>query len=360
MNSAYLFGTGKYFKTKVNLLSEFTIKALLDNKISTGELKYYENTSMKIINPCEVDDSKDKIYLMSMHFVSMWKQLMKLKVDPKRVIYPYFVKPYFQSDVIVDEMVEKIEFLEEYFTVYEKTGKRINLSTQEGWNNYLRELYIRKNTIISAVAQMEVKPISEQFGSERGTPVDRIYIEKFIRKYSNYIKGAVLEIEDAIYTHKYGKENVKHSIVMDVSNQSDKIDFNANIESGEGVQECLVDCFIITQTLMYIYDLESAAKNIVKFLKPGGVALITCSGLSQNSKRCMENYGSYFNFNTAVFEKMFKKEKVEIIDTGSFGNVKTVMAHLVGMCAEDLCENDFDYMDLSYPLIVYAVVRRND
>ena len=57
---------------------------------------------------------------------------------------------------------------------------------------------------------------------------------------------------------------------------------------------------------------------------------------------------------------MFQNEKATIIDVGSYGNVKTVLAHLVGMCAEDLQTSDFEMNDRYYPLIVYAVVRRDE
>ena len=147
---------------------------------------------------------------------------------------------------------------------------------------------------------------------------------------------------------------------MDVSSDSEKIDFNANLETGEGIRDNVADCFILTQTLMYIFDLEAAVKNIVRMLKPGGVALITASFLSQNSQRCMDNYGAYFNFNSGTFEKLFDGNGASVLDSGSYGNVKTVMAHLVGMCAEDLDESDFDINDKYYPLIVYAVVRKDE
>ena len=128
---------------------------------------------------------------------------------------------------------------------------------------------------------------------------------------------------------------------------------------GEGIADCIADCFICTQTLMYIYDLETAVHNIMRLLKPNGVALITCSGLSQNSERCMESYGAYWGFNEAVFHKMFSKEsRLELINTETYGNCKTVLAHIAGLCVEDLKEADFIMQDKCYPLVCCAVVRK--
>lgn len=360
MEDVILFGTGKYYKHKFDAIKKYRIIAILDNRIPKGNQEKSIETGAIIHNPTDIAlEGSTKVFLMAMNFVSMWKQLVQIGVQPERIVYPFYEKPYFQSDEVVNEMVDQILFSKDSFTVLEKNGSKRVLRTQEEWNEYLRELYRRKHTIIDTIAELPFCPVSEQFGTERGTPVDRIYIDKFLSRFSSSIKGDVVEIEDSIYTYKFGSENVKKSYIIDVSDKSKKIDFNANIETGVGVKENLADCFIITQTLMYIYDLEAAAKNIIRFLKPGGTALITCSGLSQNSKRCMENYGAYFNFNSTVFEKMFESENAEIVETGSYGNVKTVMAHLVGMCAEDLRAEDFEIDDKCYPLIVYAVVRKN-
>ena len=55
-------------------------------------------------------------------------------------------------------------------------------------------------------------PINPVFGLRRGQPVDRYYIEAFLRKNSSDIYGRVMEIGDDTYTRKFGGEHVtKHS-----------------------------------------------------------------------------------------------------------------------------------------------------
>lgn len=361
MEKIILFGTGKFFSHKADILNRYEVVQMLDNKVPIGSAAEYHATGIKIINPNDMAiDGQEPVYLMSMNFVPMWKQLVGLGISPERIVYPYFEKPYFQSDSVVDEYIDDIVFAKTDFIVREKNGTEHILETYEEWLDLIRDFYKRKNPIIAAISEMAPYPISEVFATERGTPVDRIYIERFLEKNSSYIKGDILEIEDSTYTKKFGDGKVTNSIIMDVSSDSEKIDFNANLETGEGIRDNVADCFILTQTLMYIFDLEATVKNIVRMLKPGGVALITASFLSQNSQRCMDNYGAYFNFNSATFEKLFNGKGAMVLDSGSYGNVKTVMAHLVGMCAEDLDESDFDTNDKYYPLIVYAVVRKDE
>ena len=55
------------------------------------------------------------------------------------------------------------------------------------------------------------KPISPIYGMERGSPIDRFYIEKFLKSNERYIKGECLELLNNNYTLKYGKEKVSKS-----------------------------------------------------------------------------------------------------------------------------------------------------
>lgn len=358
MEKVYLFGQGKYFQTKRSILDCYEVLAILDSKASGSTL--FEDTSIPVLHPSALSDGNEKIFLMSMYFISMWQQLVKQGVNPERLVYPFSKKPYFQSDEIVDRYVDSISFCFDYFVVHEKNGEKVRVSSQTKWNEFLRDLYRRAFPIIDAIAQMPTIPISRQFATERGIPVDRYYIRKFLEENKKYIVGDVLEIEDSTYTRQFGGEQVSRSIVMDVSAQSDGIDFNANLETGEGIHEAIADCFICTQTLMYIYDLETAAHNIMRLLKPNGVALITCSGLSQNSIRCMENYGTYWGFTSeAVFRRIFEKENNgKLLSSVAYGNCKTVLAHLAGLCIEDLKAEDFETDDSCYPLICCAAVQR--
>ena len=361
MKDIIIFGTGKYLEHKKDLLQKYNVICIIDNKIERGHVEEYKNTGIRLINPNDLNrDGEEQIFLASMYFVSMWEQLVNLGVDPQRLVYPYFIKPYFQSDSVVDILVSSIRFDQEKITVSCKEDGTYFVKTCDEWNKVLRELFRKKFAIISSIAQMDSEPVSGQFATERGTPVDRFYIEEFLSDNRSYIRGDVLEIEDNTYTKRYGGENVTRSIVMDYDSKAPDIDFNIDLESGRGVRDGIADCFICTQTLMYIFDLKAAAKNICRLLKPGGTALITCSGLSQNSRRCMENYGVYWAINEAVFQKMFAPETdMRVVSTGTYGNVKTVTAHINGLCVEDLCREDFERKDICYPLIVYVVVRKN-
>src|SRR4051795_13191549 len=55
------------------------------------------------------------------------------------------------------------------------------------------------------------RPISRNYGWERGTPVDRFYIDAFLAKHAPDVRGRVLEIGDDDYTRGYGGDQVTSS-----------------------------------------------------------------------------------------------------------------------------------------------------
>src|SRR5690606_28448862 len=58
-------------------------------------------------------------------------------------------------------------------------------------------------------------PLSDRFGSDRGTPVDRYYIENFLEEHRQDIRGRVLEVKDSDYTDRYGTA-VERREVLDI------------------------------------------------------------------------------------------------------------------------------------------------
>ena len=41
------------------------------------------------------------------------------------------------------------------------------------------------------------KPVSDHWGWDRGTPVDRYYIEQFLAEHAADVRGRVLEVKDS-------------------------------------------------------------------------------------------------------------------------------------------------------------------
>ncbi len=198
-----------------------------------------------------------------------------------------------------------------------------------------------------------LEPVSRQFGLDRGTPVDRWYIERFLQDQASSIRGDVLEIGDNTYTQQYGS-NVSRSDVLNVE-PSASATLTGNLATGENIPQFAYDCIIMTQTIQMIYDLKSALKNAVAALKPGGTLLLTASGISQISRYDMDRWGEYWRFTDKSLHMLLE----EILPGASltvtpYGNLAAARAFLEGRAAEELEPAILDYCDPDYQLVLTA------
>src|SRR5579872_1825383 len=59
-------------------------------------------------------------------------------------------------------------------------------------------------------------PFSGNFGFDRGTPVDRYYLHRFLESNRARITGRVLEVQVSSYTHTYGRAvEMSHTVDID-------------------------------------------------------------------------------------------------------------------------------------------------
>jgi SAM-dependent methyltransferase len=204
-----------------------------------------------------------------------------------------------------------------------------------------------------------IKPISKIFGFDRGKPVDRYYIEKFLRENSKDIRGRVLEIGDSEYTKKFGGTNVTRSDILHVFPGTPQATIIGDLTTGFGIPENTFDCIILTQTLPFVYDVRGAILHSFLSLKPGGILLVTIPGISQISRHDMDNWGDYWRFTILsariLFEEVFPSGNVEIT---AHGNVLTSIAFLHGLATEELTVNELDYADPDYQMLITIRARK--
>jgi hypothetical protein len=200
------------------------------------------------------------------------------------------------------------------------------------------------------------QPVSTVFGIDRGTPVDRYYIEKFLYKNKYLIKGDVLEVAESTYTKKFGGKHVLKPLIFSYTS-GDEIDFTGDLETGVGITHDIADCFIMTQTLPFIFDLKTAVKNALKMIRTNGYLLITVPGITQLSRYDYDRWGQFWSFTDKSLQKLFEDEGTEnIIET--YGNVKTACAFLNGVAYEEIKKSDLDFIDHNYQVIISAVIKK--
>lgn len=355
-----IFGRGKYCDFKIDSIKEkYHVIGFLDNRVE--EKKILEDLEgVKICNPSMIHIFSNCIFIcMSADFIGMYNQLKELNISDENIEFGVHFAPHFTG-------IDKFAFSDGQRLIknngkllYKDTdGKNIQFSTKQELENILRLKFNQRNSGICDISRLPVKPYSRVFGLDRGSAVDRIYIENFLEAHKSDVKGIVMEIASSSYIERFGEKRVDKKIVLHVKGWG-KDAMKGNLETGEGLTENMVDCLICTQTLQYIYNLKDTAKNIYKILKPGGVALITVPGIEALSMYDDENWGEKWSFTpkslSEIFNPVFGSDNVEI---NSYGNVKIAVAYLYGLCAQDLNSRDFDYNDEMYPFLLTVRVKR--
>ncbi len=197
-------------------------------------------------------------------------------------------------------------------------------------------------------------PISPIFGIDRGLPIDRYYIEGFLRKHAEDIRGHALELGDAFFINKFGAGQVSRIDVLHVIAGSPGATIIADLTDAGHVPSNSFDCIVFTQSLQMIYDFKAALRTLHRILKPGGVLLLTTHGLSKIGRRLgRDDWGEYWHFTTQAAEALFRDFfPGALVEVSSSGNVLAAMSFLHGLAAEELDSAELDQRDPDFEVIV--------
>jgi hypothetical protein len=198
----------------------------------------------------------------------------------------------------------------------------------------------------------QVTPVSRSWGFDRGTPIDRYYIERFLFRHRHDIRNRVLEIGSSAYTRRFGGRSVSSADVLNVEPDAPGTTIVADLTAADHIPSAAFDCLIVTQTLHLIFDVSAAIRTLYRILKPGGVALVTVPGITRRSTR--EHPGSWFwAFTTdsarRLFDESFGAGNVAV---ESHGNVLAASAFLYGLASSELEPAELDWTDPEYQVLV--------
>lgn len=200
-------------------------------------------------------------------------------------------------------------------------------------------------------------PLSKVFGLDRGTPIDRYYIEKFLASNRKYISGRVLEIGDNTYTKMFGENAQSEILHFTAGNAAATI--VGDLTKTSTLPKEAVDCFICTQTFNFIYDFKKAIEGAHYLLKKDGTLLVTLAGLCQISQYDMDRWGDFWRFTSRsaaeAFGEIFGPENIEV---KSYGNVLAAVSLLHGMSVEELKSEELDVTDPVYQIVITVKAKK--
>jgi len=194
-------------------------------------------------------------------------------------------------------------------------------------------------------------PISLDFGWDRGTPIDRYYIESFLADRAADIRGRVLENGDDAYSQRYGGSKITKQDVLHLDVNHPNATLVGDLTQPHVLPDAAFDCIVLTQTLHLIFNLEQAVRRLHAALRPGGVLLLTVPGISQIDR---EQWGDRWcwAFTAVSISKLFEPQFAPELEIKVHGNVFAATAFLQGVALEEIDRAKLDIYDPAYPVII--------
>jgi hypothetical protein len=200
-------------------------------------------------------------------------------------------------------------------------------------------------------------PFSDHYGYDRGQPIDRFYIERFLEDQGSAICGEVLEVGDPDYTRRFGGDRVTRSHVVDIDPRQRQATFIADLCVPGSLPASGFDCVILTQTLQLLSQQTVVLENLWASLRAGGALLVTVPCISRIERKTPAT--DFWRYTPKGLELLIARScpDANIVAEGR-GNVLAAVAFLMGLAAQDLSEAELEKDDPFFPLLVCATVTK--
>jgi SAM-dependent methyltransferase len=203
---------------------------------------------------------------------------------------------------------------------------------------------------MSRFTDLPLEPLSDHYGFDRGTPLDRRYIEAFLHERRGAIRGSVLEVQDNAYTARFGADGVSESTVVDIDRSNQRATLITDLEQPDTLSAASYDCIILTQTLHLLRRPGRCLENCCRALRPAGVLLATAPSVSRVSPTYPD--ADFWRFTPAGIEELFTRHWEGDFTAHALGNLRSCVGFLLGEAVEDLADTVFDRHDPRFPLTV--------
>jgi SAM-dependent methyltransferase len=198
-----------------------------------------------------------------------------------------------------------------------------------------------------------LEPFSRVFGFDRGTPIDRFYLHKFLEQHQHLITGNILEIQRSQYTRIYGHNlGLMHTVDIDPQHGPTFVCDLAHCEAV--LASNTYDCVLLPNTLHLLREVEASLRHVLRVTRPGGVILAAAAGFVP-----LDGLEDYWHLSPAGWREVLASAWPggEIIITGH-GNCLAVLAANLGLAVEELSAPDLDYYDPHFPVCVTVYCRK--
>ncbi len=196
-----------------------------------------------------------------------------------------------------------------------------------------------------------MEPLSENYGFDRGTPLDRYYIDRYFARHRSALAGSVLEVGDDRYSKAFGAARTRTTIV-DINPANPDATLIADLCDPISLPAAAYDCIVLAETLHLLAEPAACIANCQHALAPGGSLLVTVPALKRMSPSAPAS--DYWRFTPAGLKLLLERTWDGTFSVESFGNLRVCLGFLCAQVVEDLDEEDFAPNDPRFPLTVVA------
>jgi SAM-dependent methyltransferase len=200
------------------------------------------------------------------------------------------------------------------------------------------------------------RPFSASWGRDRGTPIDRHYLDLFFAAHGSDISGRVLEVKDPQYTSAFGVD-VEHLDLVDIAPANADATVLADLAEGGSLPAETWDCIVMPQTLQFVDDPAVAVSNAWQALRPGGVLLVSVPAVSRVDTG-LPNLDRWRMLPTGLRFLLESACPGGDIAVDGFGSLVTTTAFLLGLAAEELSPDELVRYDEVHALLSCGRARR--
>ncbi len=197
-----------------------------------------------------------------------------------------------------------------------------------------------------------IEPLSALWGTDRGQPVHRLYLEQFLSDHRADMWGHCLEFQDPTYVPTYGGERVTRLDILHVDDTNPIATLVADLTKPNTLPSDTFDCIVCTHVLHVIYDVRRAVAEMHRVLRPGGVLLVGSPGISMADP---ELFTEYWRFTPDgmrdLLGEAFGRTNVKVVP---YGNSLTAAGDLRGRVAHEFTEQEIAESDPRFALEVCA------
>ena len=195
-------------------------------------------------------------------------------------------------------------------------------------------------------------PFSQRFGFDRGAPVDRYYLQQFVRSIRPVVRGRCLEIGGSRWSNWFYRFDVDEfrSLELEQSRIADDLVGDA---ADRGVLDpASWDSILAFHVLEHCPNPFAVVSNMRAWLRPNGHACIAVPC----AQRVHSYPGDYWRFMPDGLRVLFSD--FSEVNVSTYGNPLTVVSNYMGLSHTELAAEDMNAAHPDYPVLACVVARK--